>query len=41
MRNLGSGIGKVVEGLEKVMEIGASADNAGKFHMKKVSIVVE
>lgn len=33
--------GKVIEGLEHVMTIGESEDNAGKYHMKKVSIVVE
>lgn len=33
--------GNVVDGLEHVMTIGESESNAGKFHMKKVSISIE
>jgi peptidyl-prolyl cis-trans isomerase B (cyclophilin B) len=33
--------GKVVDGLDAVMKIGESEDNAGKFTMQKVEIVVE
>ncbi|MCB9895856.1 MAG: peptidylprolyl isomerase [Planctomycetes bacterium] len=33
--------GQVVEGLEHVMAIGESDRNAGKYHMKKVDIVIE
>jgi cyclophilin family peptidyl-prolyl cis-trans isomerase len=33
--------GRVVEGLDLALQIGASESNAGKYHMKKVDIVVE
>ncbi|MCC6463928.1 MAG: peptidylprolyl isomerase [Planctomycetes bacterium] len=33
--------GRVVSGLDAVMKIGASADNAGRFSMKKVELVLE
>lgn len=33
--------GKTVEGMGAVMQIGESESNAGKFHMRKVEIVVE
>ena len=33
--------GRVVEGLDHVLKIGESERNAGKYHMKKVEIVVE
>lgn len=33
--------GKVVDGMGAVMQIGESESNAGKFHMRKVEIVVE
>ena len=33
--------GKVVEGMDAVMQIGASESNAGKYHMQKVEITVE
>jgi peptidyl-prolyl cis-trans isomerase B (cyclophilin B) len=33
--------GKVVDGLQHVLKIGESERNAGKYHMKKVDIIVE
>lgn len=33
--------GRVIEGLEAVMQIGESEANAGKFHMQKVEILLE
>lgn len=33
--------GRVIEGLDAVMQIGESENNAGKFHMQKVEILLE